>query len=267
MKILVLAPFGKCEPFGDENLMKVKRQDTQFSFECLFDVFPLPYNTYIYNTLKCINAATERCIKAEKEGYDAVVLSCMLDPGLLEARNVVDIPVTAAFEASAHLACMMAKRYSVVTTDAMTGSGIDMRLVDFYGVRQKLASIRWINITANQLYPEITPTEEVARRVTAVSKKCVEEDGAELIIPGCTIIGSLCTKMFKEDAMKAIGVPVIDPQLVAFKQAEMMVDLQKLAGYPAVSRYGLWRKGPQEEYEQFRKWMKEHPSPEQYYQK
>ncbi|HSB06400.1 MAG TPA: aspartate/glutamate racemase family protein [Thermodesulfobacteriota bacterium] len=267
MKILVLAPFGKCEPYGDENLMKVKRPDTEFSFECLYDVFPLPYNTYIYNTLKCINAAVERCIKAEKQGYDAVVLSCMLDPGLLEARAVVDIPVTATFESAAHLACMMAKRYSVVTTDPMTGSGIDMRLVDLYGVRQKLASIRWINITANQLYPEITPTEEIARRVVAVSKKCIEEDGAELIIPGCTIIGTLCTKLFQQDSMKAIGVPIIDPQIVAFKQAEMMVDLCKLAGYPAVSRYGLWRKQPQPEFEEFRKWMKEHPSPEQFYQK
>jgi allantoin racemase len=267
MRILVLAPFGKTEPHGDENLMKVKRPDTEFSFECLFDVFPLPYNTYIYNTLKCINAAVERCIKAEQQGYDAVVLSCMLDPGLLEARAVVDIPVTATFEASAHLACMMAKRYSVVTTDAMTGSGIDMRLVDLYGVRQKLASIRWINITANKLYPEITPTEEVARRVVEVSKKCVDEDGAELIIPGCTIIGALWTRFFKKDPVEVIGVPVIDPQVVAFKLAEMMVDLRKLAGYPVVSRYGLWRKQPQEEYKEFRKWMKEHPSPEQFYQK
>jgi Asp/Glu/hydantoin racemase len=149
----------------------------------------------------------------------------------------------------------------------MTGSGIDMRLVDLYGVRQKLASIRWINITANQLYPEITPTEEIASRFIEVSKRCVEEDSAEIIIPGCTIIGTLWTKFFKKDPVEIIGVPVIDPQIVAFKQAEMMVDLRKLAGYPVVSRYGLWRKQPYSEYEELRKWMKEHLSPEQFYQK
>ena len=81
-----------------------------------------------------------------------------------------------------------------------------------------------------------------------------------------SIIGTLCTKLFMEDSVKALGVPVIDPQIVAFKQAEMMVDLRKLAGYPAVSRYGLWRKQPQAEFEEFRKFMKEHKSPEQYYQ-
>ena len=38
MKILVLSPFGKTEPFGLENLEKVKRPDTEFDFECLEDV-------------------------------------------------------------------------------------------------------------------------------------------------------------------------------------------------------------------------------------
>ncbi len=265
MKILVLSPFGKTEPFGRENLESVARPDTEFDFECLEDVFPLNYNTYIYNTLKCINAAVERIIKAEKQGYDAAVLSCMLDPGLLESRAIVDIPVTATFEASAHLACMMGKRFSVVSTDPMTVGGIDMRLVDLYGVRSKVASLRWIGITACDLYPEITPTEEVARRVVEVSRKCVEEDQAEVIIPGCTIIGSIFTKVFEKDPVEIIGVPVIDPMLVAFKQAEMMVDLCQKAAYPAVSRAGLWRKPPAEETEGLRKFMKEGRSPEQYY--
>ena len=117
MNILVLSPFGKTEPFGRENLEKVKRPDTEFDFECLEDVFPLPYNTY--------------------------VISCMLDPGLMEARGIVDIPVTATFEASAHVAAMMGKRFSVVSTDPMTVGGIDMRLVDLYGIRQNVASLRW----------------------------------------------------------------------------------------------------------------------------
>ena len=39
----------------------------------------------------------------------------------------------------------------------------DKLLVDFYGVRQSMASIRHIGIRANKLYPEITPTETVFR--------------------------------------------------------------------------------------------------------
>ena len=189
----------------------------------------------------------------------------MLDPGLLESRSIVDIPVTATFESAAHVACMMGKRFSVVSTDPMTVGGIDMRLVDLYGVRSKVASLRWIGITACDLYPEITPPEEIERRVIEVSKKCVEEDQAEVIIPGCTIIGSIFTKVSKKDPTEVIGAPVIDPMIVAFKQAEMMVDLCKLAGYPAVSRTGLWKKPPKEETINLRKFMHDNESPEQFY--
>jgi allantoin racemase len=267
MKILVLSPFGKTEPFGRENLAKVKRPETEFDFECLEDVFPLPYNTYVYNTLKCVNGAVERIIRAEQDGYDAAVISCMLDPGLMEARAIVDIPVTATFEASAHLAAMMGKRFSVVSTDPMTVGGIDMRLVDLYGIRQNVASLRWIGITACDLYPEITPTEEVARRTVEVSRKCVEEDQAEVIIPGCTIIGSLLTNHFDTDPVELIGAPVIDPMIVAFKMAEMMADMCKVAGYPAASRAGFYRKPPVEETAGLRKFMAENKSPEQFYYK
>jgi allantoin racemase len=266
MRIFVLSPFGKTEPFGRRNLEKVARPDTDFAFECLEAVFPLPYNTYVYNTLKCVNAAVERIVKAEQEGYDAAVISCMLDPGLMEARAIVDIPVTATFEASAHVAAMMGKRFSVVSTDPMTVGGIDMRLVDLYGVRQKVASLRWIGITACDLYPEITPTEEVAERTVEVSKRCVQEDQAEVIVPGCTIIGALLTNYFAEDPVELIGAPVIDPMIVAFKQAEMMAEMCKMTGYPAASRAGFYRKPPIEETRELRKFMRDNRSPEQYYQ-
>jgi hypothetical protein len=41
----------------------------------------------------------------------------------------------------------------------------------------------------------------------------------------------------------------------------MMVDLRVLAGYPAVSRAGLWKKQPAEEYVGVREWMRARPAP------
>ncbi|MCL5104644.1 MAG: aspartate/glutamate racemase family protein [Armatimonadetes bacterium] len=239
MKLLVICPFGSTEPFGRENLEKVARPGTEFDYECVKDVFPLPYNTFPYNMLKCINATVERTILAEQQGYDAVVNSCVSDPGLFEMRAVVDIPVTGCFESATHLAATMGARWSVVTVEELVAKRFDKLLVDLYGVRQSMASIRHIGIRANQLYPEITPTEEVANRLVEVAKKCIKEDGAEVIISGCTILSSLFTSYFKADPVDVIGAPVIDPMYTAFKFAEMMVDLKDLAGYPAVSRAGL----------------------------
>jgi len=265
MKILVLCPFGRTEPHGRENLEKIARPGTEFDYECIKDVFPLPYNTFQYNMLKCINAAVERCILAEQQGYDAIVNSCVSDPGLFEMRSVVDIPVTGCFESATHLAATMGAAWSVVTVEEVVAKRFDKLLVDFYGVRPSMASIRHINIRASQLYPEITPTEEVARRVVEVSRRCIEEDGAEVIIAGCTIMSSLFTQYFKEDPVEIIGAPVIDPMFTAFKFAEMMVDLQKMAGYPAVSRVGLYQKQPKKEFAELRRYLSTHTCPEHFY--
>ena len=261
MRIFVLSPFGATEPHGTENLSKVARPGTEFTLESLNEVFPLPYNTFRYNVLKCTDGAVERIIKAEQEGYDAAVISCMLDPGLFEARGVVDIPVTGAFEASGLLSMMMGQSYSVVTVgpDATVTSAM-RRLADSYGFRQRIASIRHVEIRADNLYPEETPTEEVLDRLERVGKRCVEEDGAEVLVPGCTIMGALFSHGFKKDPVDVFGVPVVDPMVAPFKMAEMMVDMRQKAGYPAVSRRGSWKKQPADEFAYIREWLRTHPS-------
>jgi len=98
-----------------------------------------------------------------------------------------------------------------------------------------------------------------------VSKKCVKEDGAEVIISGCTIMSALFTNYFKDDPVNIIGVPVIDPMYTAFKFAEMMVDLKRMAGYPAVSRAGLYQKQPKEEFQQLRRHLLTHEPTDHFY--
>src|SRR4030042_4398268 len=47
----------------------------------------------------------ENVIQAERTGWDAVVLGCFNEPGLHEAREIVDIPVLGLLESSVFLAC------------------------------------------------------------------------------------------------------------------------------------------------------------------
>jgi len=267
MKILILSPFGATEPYTEENIGSVAREDVSFEVDCLEDVFPLPYNTYRYNVMKCVDGAVERIIKAEKQGFDAVVISCMYDPGLFEAREVVDIPVMGTMESAGMVALMMGQMFSIVCPDQVVASVL-RRTMDTYGLRSRTASVRHIDIVARDLYPEKTPTEEVLKRLVRVGELCVQ-DGAEVLIPGCSIIGTLYTKdfakAFGKDPVELIGVPVLDPQIVAFKMAEMMVDLRRKVGYPAVSRIGMWKKQPRAEHLELRKWLAEHEPPLNYY--
>ena len=264
MRILVLNPFGATEPYAAENLAKVARSDVELTIENIRDVYPLPHNTQIYYLMKAASAAVERTIAAEQEGYDAVMISCVSDPGLLEAREVVDIPVTGCFESATLIAGTMGKRWSVVSPDLLAVEQEEI-LVDRYGVRPKLASFRHIGIHASKLYPEFTPPEELERKTVEQVRKCVEEDGAEVVIAGCSILSAILTKVSKESMDDALQVPVIDPMVTALKMAELMVDLRNLAGYPAASRVGFYKKPPAKEFREFRNWMKTHDSPEKRY--
>lgn len=52
---------------------------------------------------------------AEKEGYDAAVIGCFYDPGLMEAREILDkMVVTAPAEASMHIAATMGHKFSII---------------------------------------------------------------------------------------------------------------------------------------------------------
>ena len=86
------------------------------------------------NTPKIIDNA----IQAEGEGYDAFALTCMLDPGFYELREVVDIPVVFPLETSCHIACLLAPKFAILAhsdiqfqriTESIKRYGLQERLV------------------------------------------------------------------------------------------------------------------------------------------
>ena len=250
MRILGVNPYGGTEVHGRENLHRIKRPDTEFDIVNIADVYPLKNNQFLYFRYVCTDGTLERILKAEKEGYDAVFISCNLDIGLYEARSLVGIPVTATLESAALLAHAMGTRYSLITVDEQNGR-IQEMLLKQYGLEGKLASRRPIGIDANDLYPEKTPATLVFERAVEIARKCVEEDGAETVLSGCTLMGCVLTHRMAE-ATEAIGAPVLDGMITGFKMAEMMADLKALAGIPPVSRRGFFTHPPQADYKKLR---------------
>lgn len=253
MKILVVNPFSGTEFYGEENLKKVAGPDTEFKMVNISDVYPLKNNQYLYFKWACMEGTLEKVLEAEKEGYDAVFISCNLDIGLYEAREIVNIPVTATLESAALIAHIMGTKYSLISVDDQNAK-IQKQMLDMYGLGGKFASFRSINIDANDLYPEITSTEKILEEALKASKKAVKEDGAEIIIPGCTLIGSVLTNKI-EDPEKEIGAPVLDGMITGFKLAEMMADLQKKANISPVSRIGFFKSPPSKDFNVLRKFL------------
>lgn len=250
MRILVVNPFAGTEFYGRENLEAVKRGDTEFDMVHIGEAYPLKNNQFLYFRHMCTDGTLERVMKAQHDGYDAVFISCNLDIGLYEARSLVDIPVTATLESAALVAHAMGTKFSLVTVDDQNGR-IQRMMLGQYGLAGKLASFRPIGIDANDLYPEKTPQETVYQQAVQVSNRCIQEDGAEVIIPGCTLIGSVLTHN-KQRAARDIKAPIVDGMITGFKMAEMMADLHQLAGIPPASRVGFFQFPPRDDLDTLR---------------
>jgi allantoin racemase len=258
MRILVINPFGGTEARGQDNLARIARPDTDFQMVTIADAYPLRNNQWWYFRHEAINATIERALQAEREGFNAVFLSCNLDVGLYECRQLLSIPVTATLEAAALLAYQMARSFSILSVDYQNGQ-IQRMLLDQYGLSGRLVSIRPFGIDANDLYPDRTDEATVVSRVLETARVAVEQDGAEALIPGCTLAGSALTHHL-DNLADSTGAPIIDGMLAGFKQAEMWADLCR-AGLPPVSRRGLFQQPPASDYLKLRRAVGKDASP------
>lgn len=252
MRILVINPFGDTECYGRENLERVARPDTEFDMVNIAERYPLRNNQWLYFRYMCTDGTLEKVLGAEEQGYNAVFLSCCLDIGLYEARQLVDIPVTATLESAALLAHMMGASFSIIPVDYQNGKIQEMMLKQ-YGLHEHFVSLRPFHIDANDLYPDQTRSPRVVEAVTAAARACVQDDGAEVVIPGCTLAGCVLTHDVPE-IESVVGAPVIDGMIAGFKLAEMMGDLHA-AGIPTVSRKGWFEKPPAEDFVTLRNFL------------
>jgi len=161
-------------------------------------------------------------VRAEKEGFHAVILWCAGDPVIEAARELVTIPVVGPGEASFHIAAMLSDRFTVLTTLA---SLIPMarRQVHAAGLSEKLASVRAIELPVLEL--EIAEEETFEKALCEV-EKAIKEDGAEAIVLGCLGMINLSEKLADHFRDKGVSVPIVNPGLSSLKMAETLARLR-----------------------------------------
>jgi allantoin racemase len=85
-----------------------------------------------------------------------------------------------------------------------------------------MASLRAVNIPVL----EMGDTERVVKALIEQSAMAVREDGAHVIVFGCTGMAGLAEEVKKGLEEQGIfDVPVIDPAILAVKIAETLVDM------------------------------------------
>ena len=159
--------------------------------------------------------------RAEEEGATALVLDCMLDPGLDAIRERVDIPVVGPGQTSYFVAASLAHRFSILGTRLDTKRKF-LKKIEEYGLGSQLASIRDIDMSVQEL--EEDPGAALDALVREAELAVVEDD-AQVVVPGCTGMIGLAARLRSELLAKGLDVPVLEPPAVAVKMAEALVDL------------------------------------------
>ena len=221
MKIRVIVPVitKEFEQMTLEEFSAAARPDVELSVVSL-DKGPASIES-AYDEALAVPDVVAKIVQAEKDGMDAVISDCMGDPGVEEAREKVSIPVIGPAETSMHVAAMLGHRYSVITVLDRLGPGFHHR-ASRAGTVGQLASVRSVNIPVLELGDHARLLKALVRE----SLKAVREDGAHVIIFGCTGMAGLARDV--EEGLKKDGindVPVIDPAILALKVAEALADM------------------------------------------
>lgn len=148
-----------------------------------------------------------RAIEAQQEGMDAVVIDCMGDPGLKAAREVLSIPVLGPAETSMHVAAMLGHRFSIVTVLESVRPMLE-NLAKVYGVHEKLASVRVVDVPVLEIEQDMSRLHE---SLSEQARYAVEQDKADVIVLGCTGFYGCSEAIMKALSAEGLSVPVIDP--------------------------------------------------------
>src|SRR5437016_759104 len=207
-----------------------------------FEVHGLDPPDHFFHPLtefRCAAQTIRNGIKAEREGYDVFVIGHFQEPGLLETRGSLNIPVIALGEANLLAACSMGRRLGLVTIDPVF---IDWheRQIRADALQGRLAGVRAIHIDLPGFMEAFTD-EEAYRRVRAdfvAQVRPLVAAGAEVIIPA----GGLPMMLFARERPFVIdGALVLNGIAVVAKAAEMALALRRLTG-SVVSRRGTYAK-------------------------
>jgi Asp/Glu/hydantoin racemase len=236
-----------CKKWADlmrKNMDLVKQKDTELTFR-----FPRwgcsGFDAFFFNYLHHLNdqSTFHAIAQAEKEGFDAAIITCFYDPMLRDIRQAVNIPVVSIGEASEILSLFMGAKFGVVSIGLEAVSQCEENIVKD-GLQERAVRVRPIPETPDEQLEALTDAGHSFEAFTEVGRELIA-DGAEVLIAGCGLMSPglrLATgheKEYPNGLTDVDGAAIVDVLGVTVKLAEMLVSL-KQAGSAWISRRGQY---------------------------
>ena len=221
-KVLVIIPF----PMNEENrrLRMAQLDSVALSGDVTFDFRPVRAAPAGYTSeqdavladLSIIDAGRN----AEAEGYDAVCIDTMSDSGLLGLRSLLSIPVIGPGRASMLFALTLGERFSILMMWDRHRH-LYRRAIAELRLQDRCVSARSIGVPSNGQSLLSGKEEELFPLLYQTAMRCVEEDGADVILLGSTTMHQAHAYLAER-----LPVPIINPGPLSYKIAESMVALK-----------------------------------------
>jgi allantoin racemase len=149
-------------------------------------------------------------------GCDAAIVAAFADPGLGGAKEMLDIPVVGLAEASMLTACMLGRRFGIVTFSPSLGPWY-REAVEYSLLTSRLAAIRCLDATFRDIS---NVADELENLLVDLCLRAVREDEADVIILGGGPLAGLAGRV-----KSRVPVPLVDCVAAAVRQAEVLVAL------------------------------------------
>ncbi len=162
-------------------------------------------------------AAALEMVAEHGRDADAMIVAAFVDTWLEGLRDLAPVPVIGLAEAAMLTACMLGRRFSILTFARPLGPWYE-ECVEYHGLTSRLAAIRLLDA----LPQGTADTEEaLSNAVIEAARQTAEEDRTDaVILAGPPLIG------LAETIRDRAPLPLVDGIAAAVRQAEMLVAMR-----------------------------------------
>ena len=179
--------------------------------------------------MRCAIRAIDNAIRAERAGYDVVVLGHFQDPGLYELRATLEIPVVGVGESTLFAAAQLGRRLGLVTLDPAFEVW-HLEQAERYGLGPRVTHVKGLALEPTDFNAAFEGDQAARARLFARFAECAQpmiDSGADVIVPAGVLPGLLVAT---ERGMRIGHAPVVNCASVGLKAAEMWAQLRALDG-------------------------------------
>ena len=209
-----------------DQLNSIKRADTVIDINGVDNgSMDLHYNAVVAMNSFAPGGVLNKIMQAGDRGYDAVAIGCFLDPAMVEAREVVKIPVFGLGETSMMVACMYGLKFSGVAFHAKQAQYYDRKAFE-YGLTSRHVPFGDLGIDFTEVQKAFVDPGQMTERFIKETRRLAAQ-GAEVVLAACATVNAIIRR---EKITEVDGTLVLDCNAVLLKVTEGMAELKRDIG-------------------------------------